>query len=178
MWEGAQELWSGLYKEMSAVAQTSVRPQLCSSAHCLSSLITALDYGARGPSWPIQISHWGSSWWIRLDTGGGPYSCPLSLAVPHPKTVLVPANPPGVCSQGLKYRKMTIASGHMIVAFLWNCCCQKSKLVLLHSYQKSNPGQRPHLHLSGITQAHITMVELCAGGKDFASCLRVFWHVH
>lgn len=79
---------------------------------------------------------------------------------------------------GLKYRNMTIASGHMIVAFLCNCCCQKSKLVLLHSYQKSNPGQRLCLYLSGITQAHITMVELCAGGKDFASCLRVFWHVH
>lgn len=72
-----------------------------------------------------------------------------------------------------------VASGHMTVVFLSNCCCQQNKqLLLLHSCEIQHSGQRPCLHLSGITQVHITLVELCVGGKDFASCLRVFLHVH
>lgn len=175
-------MWSELHREMSAVLETSVGPCLCLSAHCLSSLIRALDYGAN-IMWIITANPCNTNFPLRIisvDKTGywrRTLLLPIVFRAPHPKAVLVFANPPVGCSQGSKYRNMTIVSGHMIVTFLSNCSWHQSKQ-LLHSHEIQHCEQRPCLHVSGVAQAHITLVELCVGGKDFASCLRLFLYVH
>ena len=79
----ALEFWSVLHREMSALLHTKVRPRLCSSANCLSSCITAVDYGASGLSQPtpsILTTNFPQGLILvdKTDIGGRPYSWPLS----------------------------------------------------------------------------------------------------
>lgn len=78
----ALEFWSMLHREVSALSHVGVRTWLCSSANCLSSDTTDVDYGASGLSQPISLSILSTDFPLRLMLGDKTDSAGRSCFLP------------------------------------------------------------------------------------------------